>query len=79
MSIGITQLILIIIIGIILFGNIPKLFRDVGTGIAAFRNISRSSNSNEVEGSEEKEKSSVTKKQEESAKSTEKESENRKS
>jgi len=38
MSIGITQLILIIIIGIILFGNIPKIFKDVGAGIMAFKN-----------------------------------------
>lgn len=37
MSIGITQLILIVVIGIILFGNIPKLFKDIGTGVMAFK------------------------------------------
>lgn len=37
MSIGVTQLILIIIIGILLFGNIPKIFKDVGTGIQLFK------------------------------------------
>jgi len=37
MSIGVTQLILIIIIGILLFGNIPKIFKDVGTGIQVFK------------------------------------------
>lgn len=45
MSIGVTQLILIIIIGILLFGNIPKIFKDVGTGIQAFKKtVSKESN-----------------------------------
>lgn len=37
MSIGVTQLILIMVIGILLFGNIPKIFKDVGTGIQVFK------------------------------------------
>jgi len=39
MSISITQLILVIIVGILLFGNLPKLFKDVGTGIVSFKKI----------------------------------------
>jgi len=37
MSIGITQLILLVIIAIILFGNIPKIFKDLSTGILSFK------------------------------------------
>jgi len=37
MSIGITQLIILIIIGILLFGNLPKILKDVGSGIVALK------------------------------------------
>ena len=31
------QLVVLVVIVVILFGNIPKLFKDVGTGIATFK------------------------------------------
>jgi len=37
MSIGITQLIILIVIGILLFGNLPKILKDVGSGIVALK------------------------------------------
>lgn len=37
MSIGITQLIILIIIGILLFGNLPKILKDLGSGIVALK------------------------------------------
>jgi len=37
MSIGITQLILLVIVAILLFGNIPKIFKDLSTGIVTFK------------------------------------------
>jgi Sec-independent protein translocase protein TatA len=37
MSIGLTQLIILIIIGILLFGNLPKIFKDLGSGIVALK------------------------------------------
>jgi len=37
MSIGIAQLILIIIIGILLFGNLPKIIKDISISIATFK------------------------------------------
>lgn len=37
MSIGLTQLIFLIIIAIILFGNIPKIFKDLSAGILTFK------------------------------------------
>lgn len=37
MSIGITQLILLILVAVILFGNLPKVFKDLSTGIGMFR------------------------------------------
>jgi len=54
MSIGITQLILILVIGIIFFGNIPKLFKDVGTGIVAFKNTLETKSKENLVDSEEK-------------------------
>jgi len=37
MSIGITHLIILIVIGILLFGNLPKILKDVGSGIVALK------------------------------------------
>ncbi len=37
MSIGITQLIILVIIGILLFGNLPKILKDLGSGIVALK------------------------------------------
>lgn len=57
MSIGITQLIIIIIIGVILFGNIPKIFKDISVGIVAFKNtLEKTSTSEKSEVKEVEEK-----------------------
>jgi Sec-independent protein translocase protein TatA len=37
MSIGITQLIVLVLVMLVLFGNIPKLFKDLGTGITVLK------------------------------------------
>jgi len=37
MSIGITQLIILIIIGILLFGNLPKIIKDLSSGISTLK------------------------------------------
>lgn len=50
MSIGITQLIILIIIGILLFGNLPKILKDLGSGIVALKK-----EVNKTEGEKEKE------------------------
>jgi len=42
MSIGVTQLIILIIIGILLFGNLPKIIKDLGSGISALKKESAS-------------------------------------
>jgi len=44
MSVGITQLILLVIIAIILFGNIPRIFKDLSTGILKFKQTLKQSN-----------------------------------
>lgn len=41
MSLGIGQLILILLLVILLFGNLPKLFKDVGEGIKDFQRITK--------------------------------------
>lgn len=37
MSIGFTQLIILLIVALIFFGNLPKLFKDLSTGLLTFK------------------------------------------
>jgi len=37
MSIGFTQLILLLLVAVLLFGNIPKLFKELSTAILTFK------------------------------------------
>jgi len=52
MSIGITQLILLIVVAIILFGNIPKLFKDLSVGIVTVKQSLSQSKSNKLDSTE---------------------------
>lgn len=48
MSIGITQLILLVVVAVILFGNIPKLFKDVSVGILTVKQSLSKSNKDQL-------------------------------
>lgn len=39
MSIGLGQILVVALIFVVLFGNIPKLLKDLATGIKQFKNV----------------------------------------
>jgi Sec-independent protein translocase protein TatA len=46
MSLGFGQILIILIFGLLLFGNLPKIFKDLGKGINELKSITKVETSN---------------------------------
>jgi Sec-independent protein translocase protein TatA len=49
MSIGLGQIIVIVLLFLVLFGNLPNIFRDLARGISYLRKAFKDSDKNKIE------------------------------